>query len=60
MFALDHDWRLGVTTGEPVLYLPGLDADALESPPLEPGSIERLAAYGGVLADLFHPSSQVA
>lgn len=60
VFALDHDWRLGVTTGEPVLYLPGLDADALESPPLEPGSIERLAAYGGVLADLFHPSSQVA
>ena len=60
VFAPDAGWRLAIITGETVAYLPNLGATSVESAAtLADGTLEGLAAAGGVLADLF-PTEQQA
>jgi hypothetical protein len=59
MFAPDVGWRLAFVTGETVAYLPHLHAASVESAAtLTNGTLDGLAAAGGVLADLFPAEQQ--
>lgn len=49
----ESDWRLSISVGEPIHFMSGRHAEGAESVPLISGAIEKLAARGGVLADLF-------
>lgn len=54
VYASDASWRVVTVTGETVYYLPRPGAATVKSAePLASGTIESLAAAGGVLADLF-------
>jgi hypothetical protein len=58
----DLDWRLAFVSGAEVAYRPGAGPRAgtlLLSEPISPGTVEQLAATGGVLADLF-TAAQIA
>ncbi len=58
--AADASWRISVADGEPVGYLTGVGTATVDSTgPLMAGTLERLTATSGVLADLF-PAAQVA
>ncbi|MFE6507626.1 hypothetical protein ACFVDI_05685 [Nocardioides sp. NPDC057767] len=52
-FGTDVDWRLAVRPGDPIYFLPGLNASEVETEPLAPGAIDEIAATNGILADLF-------
>ena len=59
VFAPDAGWRLAFITGETVAYLPNRRSSTIESvAALTDGTLEGLAAEGGVLADLFHTDQQ--
>lgn len=61
IFAPASGWRLTFVIGETVAYLPGPDADFTESAVTLTGdAAERLAATGGVLADLFPIGQETA
>jgi hypothetical protein len=60
VYAVDGDWRIVLEPGQPAVYLPSLEADAVESMAVSPDDIERLAAGQGVLADLFPRAADVA
>jgi hypothetical protein len=56
LHAGDLDWRLAFVSGAEVAYRPGAGPSAgtlLLSEPVDPGTVEQLAATGGVIADLF-------
>lgn len=58
----DLGWRLAFISGAEVAYRPGAGPRAgalLLSDPISPGTIEQLAATGGVVADLF-TAAQIA
>ncbi len=60
VFGSDNDWRVVVSGDEPVIFMARVDAPMTGSPPLQPGTIERLASGHGVLADLFPAGARVA
>ena len=60
IFGTDIDWRLAISPGDPIFYLPSLNESAVESAPMESGAIEGLAAANGVLADLFPSAARSA
>ncbi len=60
LFGSDNDWRVVVSGDEPVIFMANVDAPMIESPPVQPGTIERLASGHGVLADLFPAGARVA
>ena len=60
LFGADHDWRIAVSTGDPVAYMANLDAALLESSPLKEETLGELAAANGVLADLWPADARVA
>jgi hypothetical protein len=60
-FGRDRDWRVVVSTGEPVLFKAGRDAPLVESDmPLAASVLEELVASTGVLGDLFSVDVRVA
>lgn len=55
VFAADEGWRLVCVAGETIAFLAGRGADTVDSAHLVTRrDLERIAAAGGVLADLFH------
>ena len=53
-FSDDEGWRLVVETGRPAVYMAGGQGQVMiDSVVMEPGTLERLAAASGILADLF-------
>ena len=59
-FDPDHDWRIVVSTGEPVAFMADLTHHLVESAPIDADTIDDLAAAHGVLADLFPADARVA
>jgi hypothetical protein len=54
IFSVDAGWRMVVKTGSPAAYVRGSrDQSTVESEQVAEGSIEQMAAMGGILADLF-------
>lgn len=60
LFGADHDWRVAVSAGDPLVFKANLEAPLLESLPLAADAVEDLAAIHGVLADLFPADARVA
>jgi hypothetical protein len=60
IFSQDHQWRLVVAGGMPVVYLPTLGGDMLESAPTATNAIQQLADAQGVLADFFAETEKTA
>jgi hypothetical protein len=56
----DRDWRIVVSSGDPVAFLADVDAPLLESNAVDADTIERIAVGHGVLADLFPANVRVA
>jgi hypothetical protein len=60
IFSQDYQWRLVVAGGMPVVYLPTLGGDMLESASVATKAIEHLAGAQGVLADFFEETEKTA
>jgi hypothetical protein len=60
IFSQDHEWRLVVAGGMPILYLPSRVSDTCESAPVATDTIEHLADAQGVLADFFTETEKTA